>query len=52
MASYPNARVNILDPMVGVIVENVDGGTTFAENINSVTFGTVSGSTRYVFGPA
>jgi hypothetical protein len=27
--------------MVGVIVEN-DSGTTFAENINSVTFGTTS----------
>lgn len=52
VASYPNARVNILDPMVGVIVENVDAGMTFAENFNSVTFGTVSGTTRYVFGPA
>jgi hypothetical protein len=51
VASYPNARINITDPMVGVIVEN-DSGTTFAENINSVTFGTTSGTTRYVFGPA
>ncbi len=52
VASYPNARINSFDPMVGVIVENVDGGTTFAENINSVTLGTSSGTTRFVFGPA
>ena len=41
-----------MDPFLGIEVTNVDGGTTFTENINAITFGTTSGTTRFVFGPA
>lgn len=51
-STYKLASVTTADPMLGVIVTNIDSGTTFAENINAVTFGTSSGTTRYVFGPA
>lgn len=52
-SSYRQATITqATDPFFGVVVTNADDGATFAENINAITFGTTSGTTRYVFGPA
>jgi hypothetical protein len=40
------------DPFFGIVVTNADDGKTFVDHINAVTFGTTSGTTRFVFGPA
>lgn len=52
-SSYKLASITqATDPMFGVLVTNLDAGETFAENINEITFGTTSGTTRFVFGQA
>lgn len=50
ISTYHLARITTADPLFGVVVTNLDDGTTFADNINAVTFGTASGITRFVFG--
>jgi hypothetical protein len=51
VAKYPEARINFNDPVLAIeITGNPEG--PFTEAINAVTFGTTSGATRFVFGPA
>ena len=45
---YPNARISFLYPLLQISLEAYDD--PFTEAINSVTFGTASGTTRFVFG--
>ncbi|MFT4038493.1 MAG: hypothetical protein QM692_09960 [Thermomicrobiales bacterium] len=49
-STYKLARITTADPLFGVVVENTDSGMTFADDVNTLTFGTTSGTTRYVFG--
>lgn len=51
VAKYPEARINFNDPVLAIEITG-DLGDPFTEAINSVTFGTTSGTTRFVFGPA
>lgn len=51
VAKYPEARINLIDPVFAIEITG-DLGDPFTEAINSVTFGTTYGTTRYVFGPA
>jgi hypothetical protein len=51
VAKYPAARINFNDPVLAIEIAG-DISDPFTEAINSVTFGTTSGTTRYVFEPA
>lgn len=51
VAKYPEARINFNDPVFAIEITG-NGDDPFTEAINSVTFGTTNGTTRFVFGPA
>lgn len=51
ISTYKLARITTSDPLLAIMVENIDNGMTFAEDFNAFTIGTSSGTTRYVFGP-
>ena len=50
VATYPEARIRVNDSQF--LITTFGDGAPFTEAINSVTFGTTSGTTRFVFGPA
>lgn len=51
LTDYPNARIRVSDAFFGIRVGE-PYAASFTENINSVTFGTATGTTRFVFGAA
>lgn len=50
LSDYPDARFRVTDAFFGVRVGE-PYPDDYTENINSVTFGTSTGTTRFVFGP-
>jgi hypothetical protein len=51
ISMYPEARINFNEPVFAIEITGNDT-EPFTEAINSVTFGTTFGTTRFVFGPA